>query len=64
MPTASNARRTLADTASRPRSAPAAVRTDARSLPSEARAFRHRHGDPIGWDSGEWAAYLGLGGAS
>lgn len=63
MPTASTARHPLTDAAAHPRSAPS-VRTRAEPLPPEARAFRRRHGDPVGWDSGEWAAYLGLGGAS
>lgn len=63
LPTAPITRRALADTAPQPRSAPSA-RAGTKRLPPEAHAFRRRHGDPVGWDSGEWAAYLGLGGAS
>lgn len=61
--TAPTPHRSISDATPRTRPAPA-VRTGVKPLPPEARAFRRRHGDPIGWDSGEWAAYLGLGGAS
>lgn len=63
MPTAPSLRRTPIDAAPRPRSA-CEVPTKTKPLPPEAHAFRRRHGDPVGWDSGEWASYLGLGGAS
>jgi hypothetical protein len=63
MPTASTTHHPLADAAPHSRAAPS-VPTGTKRLPPEAHAFRRRHGDPVGWDSGEWAAYLGLGGAS
>lgn len=63
MPTASITRHPPADAVPRSRSA-GSVQAGTKRLPPEAHAFRRRHGDPVGWDSGEWAAYLGLGGAS
>lgn len=63
MPTASTTHHPLADAAAHSRSAPS-VQAGTKRLPPEARAFRRRHGDPVGWDADEWAAYLGLGGAS
>ncbi|WP_128508450.1 hypothetical protein [Streptomyces inhibens] len=63
MPTAPTPSRTLADATPHSRSARAAP-SDTEPLPSEARAFRRQHGDPLGWGSGEWAPYVDLGGVS